>query len=46
MGCSKSSSKREFIAIQSYKKQEKHQIDNLITPRTTGKKNNNKKKQN
>ena len=29
MGCSKSSSKREFIAIQSYKKQEKHQIDNL-----------------
>ena len=29
MGCSKSSSKRE--AIQSYlKKQEKHQIDNLI----------------
>ena len=31
MGCSKSSSKREFIAIQSYlKKQEKHRIDNLI----------------
>ena len=29
MGCSKSSSKKEFIAIQSYKKQEKHQIDNL-----------------
>ena len=30
MGCSKSSSKREFIAIQSYlKKQEKHRIDNL-----------------
>ena len=30
MGCSKSSSKRKFIAIQSYlKKQEKHQIDNL-----------------
>ena len=30
MGCSKSSSKRQFIAIQSYlKKQEKHQIDNL-----------------
>ena len=30
MGCSKSSSKREFIAIQSYpKKQEKHQTDNL-----------------
>ena len=30
MGCSKSSSMRKFIAIQSYlKKQEKHQIDNL-----------------
>ena len=30
MECSKSSSKGEFIAIQSYlKKQEKHQIDNL-----------------
>ena len=30
MGCSKSSSKREVIAIQSYlKEQEKHQIDNL-----------------
>ena len=30
MGCSKSSSKREFIAIQSYlKKQEKSQINNL-----------------
>ena len=30
MGCSKSSSKGKFIAIQSYlKKQEKHQIDNL-----------------
>ena len=30
MQCSKSSSKREFIAIQSYlKKQEKHRIDNL-----------------
>ena len=30
MGCSKSSSKRKFIAIQSYlKKQEKHRIDNL-----------------
>ena len=30
MGCSKSSSKREFIAIQSYlKKQENHRIDNL-----------------
>ena len=30
MGCSKSSSKRKFIGIQSYlKKQEKHQIDNL-----------------
>ena len=30
MGCSKSSSKRKFIAIQSYlKKQEKHQTDNL-----------------
>ena len=30
MGCSKSSSKRKFIAIEPYlKKQEKHQIDNL-----------------
>ena len=30
MGCSKNSSKRKFIGIQSYlKKQEKHQIDNL-----------------
>ena len=30
MGCSKSSSKRKFIAIQSYlKKQEKHQIGNI-----------------
>ena len=30
MRCSKSSSKRKFIAIQSYlKKQEKHQIDSL-----------------
>ena len=30
MGCSKSSSKREVIAIQSYlKKQEKSQINNL-----------------
>ena len=30
VGCSKSSSKSEFIAIQSYlKKQEKHRIDNL-----------------
>ena len=30
MGCSKSSSKRKFIAIQSYlKKQENHRIDNL-----------------
>ena len=30
MGCSKSSSKGEFIAIQSYlKKQEKHWIDHL-----------------
>ena len=30
MGCNKSSSKRKFIAIQSYlKKQEKHRIDNL-----------------
>ena len=30
MGCSKSSSKRKFIAIQSYlKKQEKSQINNL-----------------
>ena len=33
MGCSKSSSKRQFIAIQSYlKKQEKHQINNLTLP--------------
>ena len=33
MGCSKSSSKRKFIAIQSYlKKQEKHQINNLTLP--------------
>ena len=31
MGCSKSSSKREFIAIRSYlKKQETSQINNLI----------------
>ena len=31
MGCSKRSPKREFRDIQSYfKKQEKHQIDNLI----------------
>ena len=30
MGCSKTSTNREFIAIKSYlKKQEKHQIDNL-----------------
>ena len=30
MGCSKSSTERKFITIQSYlKKQEKHQIDNL-----------------
>ena len=30
MGCSKSSSKGKFIAIQSYlKKQGQHQIDNL-----------------
>ena len=30
MGCSKSSSKRMFIAIQSHlKKQEKHRTDNL-----------------
>ena len=30
MGCSKSSSKRKFIAIEPYlKKQEKHQIDSL-----------------
>ena len=30
MGCSKSSSKRKFIAIQSYlKRQEKYQTDNL-----------------
>ena len=30
MGCSESSSKRKFIAIEPYlKKQEKHQIDSL-----------------
>ena len=30
MGCRKSSSKKEFIAIQSFlKKQEKHRTDNL-----------------
>ena len=35
MGCSKSSSKRKFIVIQSYlKKQEKHQINNLTLPLT------------
>ena len=34
MGCSKSSSKRKFIVIQSYlKKQEKQQIDNLTLHR-------------
>ena len=48
MGCRKSSSKREFIAIQPYlMKQEKtsNRQPNFI-PKTTGKRRTKKKKQN
>jgi len=41
MGCSKTSTNREFIAIKSYlKKQEKHRMDNLTLHLKNWKKKN------
>jgi len=43
MGCSKTSTNREFIAIKSYlKKQEKHRMDNLTLHLKNWKKKNKK----
>ena len=43
LGCSKSSLREKFIAIQSYlRKQEKFQINNLPSPRATRERRTNK----